>query len=372
MSANWRQSARTQGRPSGRCCARCEERRLRFGEECLAALFKIGPPGPGDAELLLPLLTDASLPAGRRYALDSLVELGLAAKVTAGPLAGLLKDADPAIKRKAAVLLGQIGPAARSQALSGLLELLRDKNEEVSVAGLAALEKLGPPDKAEVELFRTALGDDSPMVRRFALAALTALGEEAEKAVPDLIALFQREKEAQGRVEALAALGKIKPKGREVIEVCTRALEDSDNAVVRQAAANLVAAANEASALPGLLKALDHADAEVSQLAAKALAEVKLDRGQVPALAAALERATGEQARLRLLDLLKNLGPDAAAALPALRHAQEHPGRSSSQVHPDARGPGSEGPGQRGGPGTAAQGSGPPTQAGVGPDAGRD
>ncbi len=206
-----------------------------------------------------------------------------------------------------------------------MLELLRDKNEEVSVAGLAALEKLGPPDKAEVELFRTALGDDSPMVRRFALAALTALGEEAEKAVPDLIALFQREKEAQGRVEALAALGKIKPKGREVIEVCTRALEDSDNAVVRQAAANLVAAANEASALPGLLKALDHADAEVSQLAAKALAEVKLDRGQVPALAAALERATGEQARLRLLDLLKNLGPDAAAALPALRARSRTP-----------------------------------------------
>jgi HEAT repeat protein len=285
----------------------------------LDALLKIGPPEPADAELLLPLLRDAALPAGRHYALDALATMGAEARVALEALVSTLAGTDAALKRKAALVLGQIGPPARERALSGLLDMLRDGNEESCAAARHALEKLGPPDRGDAVLLRSVLTDPNPALRRFAVTSLGALGGEAKLHVLGLLALLKSEKVPELRREVLAALVKIDPKGRDVIEGCIKALEDPDAGVCRQAVAALVEAGAQDQALPGLLRALDHRDAEVVKAADEALTGAKIEKAQAAALGAALARASGILAQMRLLDLVEKLGPDAADAVPGLR-----------------------------------------------------
>src|SRR5262249_34319056 len=152
--------------------------------------------------------------------------------------------------------------------------------------------------RAEGQLLRSALSDASPAVRRYAVTSLGTLGSEAADSVAGLLSLFNREKSAELRRQVLAALVKIEPKGRGVIEGCIKALEDPDAGVCRQATAALVEAGPESrAAVAALLRALDHADAEVARVADGALARALLDKTHVSALAAALAQASGMAAR---------------------------------------------------------------------------
>jgi WD40 repeat protein/HEAT repeat protein len=289
-------------------------------KEAIAALDRIGPPEPGQASRLLPLLADVSVPAGQRYALDALTVLGPeTARQALVPLVDLLRDRDATLRRKAVVLLGQIGPAGRVWALTALIDRLRDSNAEVSQAAAVALGQLGPITRSDIPLLKKLLADATPAVRRFAVNSLTVLAREAAEATPGLLKLLEGEQTADLRRLALLALLKIDPKDRAFVEACNRSLDDEDPGVRRQAVGGLAKAGLDRGALGGLLRALQHSDVEVARTADEALAEVKLDKNHVPAVAAVLSRPATKVARMRLLDLLTPLGPEAAAALPGVR-----------------------------------------------------
>ncbi len=208
---------------------------IQARQDYLAALVKIGPPESADVSQLLPFLNDGAGSAARHYALDSLAALVPALRETdvknaIEPLVYLFGNREPAIRRQAVLVLGQIGPPARSRALSGLVDLLHDSNEEVRAAALATLEKLGPPVRGDTLLLRSLLDDANPVIRRYALTSLTALGPEAKDAVLGLLNQFKSEKDADLRQQVLSALIKIQPRSRDVIETCTRALDEADRA----------------------------------------------------------------------------------------------------------------------------------------------
>jgi HEAT repeat protein len=139
-----------------------------------------------------------------------------------------LGDADAAVRRAAATVLGWIGG---KEAVEGLLRAMGDADAGVRQAAAAALGRIG--DAAAPELLR-ALGDAESDVRQAAAAALGQIGDKA--AVAGLLTALG---DANERVRATAAwaLGQI----------------------------------GDAAAVPGLLRALRDRKSEVREAAAAAL-----------------------------------------------------------------------------------------------------
>jgi HEAT repeat protein len=173
-----------------------------------------------------------------------------------------LGDADAAVRRAAATVLGWIGG---KEAVEGLLRAMGDADAGVRQAAAAALGRIG--DAAAPELLR-ALGDAESDVRQAAAAALGQIGDKA--AVAGLLTALG---DANERVRATAAwaLGQI-----------------------------------GAPAVPGLLAALRDADWRVRQAAAWAL------RNLLPAFSPTRPRGTS--------NLAEGNGCDAAHSVAKTRH----------------------------------------------------
>jgi WD40 repeat protein len=289
-----------------------------FREQVLRALKSVGGVSAEHVPQLVPLLRDDSFPEGRAFALEALAKLGPQARPAAAALVEVLRaPTSPAVRARAAGALAGIGPAAKDVAQAPLLELMRDPDEQVSAAATAALVKVARPTRAEVPALTRNLGDAAAAVRRYAAAALGELGPAAAEAVPNLAEAATRDQSPEVRRLAVAALAMVQPEGKAAVEAYTRALADADVKVAREAAAALAQVGQEGGALPGLLQALDHADPEIHKLANQGLAKVRLDRTHVPLLRKALESKKPE-VRGRIVAALGALGADAREAVPDL------------------------------------------------------
>jgi HEAT repeat protein/S1-C subfamily serine protease len=123
-----------------------------------------------------------------------------------------LREGDAKGRKKAALLLADLGPAAR-KAIPELLALLRNAQEsaEVRAAAERALGEAGTPEKGHVPLLIEALGDTlapEGRARIYAADALGRLGRDARKAMPALIKALEAT-ESDVRRSAATALGKI-------------------------------------------------------------------------------------------------------------------------------------------------------------------
>ena len=283
----------------------------------LASLQRIGAVEIKDVGLLVPVLQNSRFADGQRYALDALTKLGPAAEPAVSALVAGLTDANDRIRIKSAELLGTIGPSAHARAWSPLLDLLQDDDPAVSAAAAAALAKVGPPRRANVEKLRALLDRRRETARRYALTALAAMGDDAADAAPALRTTATKDAAADMRALALAALQKIQPNNKESIDTFTSCLADSNDAVCQQAARGLAAVGAKNGALPGLLQALEHRDANVVRIAGEALTTGPLDKANVPLLAAALQNKSAA-VRLRAIEALGRLGGDAASTIDTL------------------------------------------------------
>ncbi|MBI4614680.1 MAG: HEAT repeat domain-containing protein [Planctomycetes bacterium] len=104
---------------------------------------------------------------------------------SADDLAGELGDPDPAVRRRAACALAELGKHARAAA-PALARALRDDDGDVRLTALGALKALGPAAESVVWDIVDCLRDES--VRALALEALVAIGPASLGAVRTIVA----------------------------------------------------------------------------------------------------------------------------------------------------------------------------------------
>ena len=302
-----------------------------FRREALAALPKIGAPTAADVDLLADLAGDAKFPEGRAYALDALAALGADAKRAAPALCDVLKDRNSpaAVRRKAAEVLGSLGPAAAEAARDRLTEALSDADPDVGTAAATALAKMGPPkEKVRLQLL---LLEKADAARRYALNGFRDLGPEAADCAPYLEDAVAGDPSPELRRLAVGALLAVAPAERRSADAFAKAVSDDDPEVRRAAVGALAKVGPEHGALHGLVQAL-RADETTAAAAEEALKGLHLDAKQVGELGDEL-KAKNAKLRLHVLALLKPLGADAAPAVPgACAVLRDGPGEPRKQA----------------------------------------
>ncbi len=283
-----------------------------FRREALAALLKIGSPTAADVDVLADLADDATFPEGRKYALAALAALGPDARPAAPALCRALKDSDPAVKRKAAELLGGLGLPVRDAARKALVDALHDA--DVGAAAAAALAKMGPPTKEDYTDLLLCLRDKAEAARRYALTGLRDIGPDAAEYAPYLCDEVTDDASPELRRLAVAALLAAAPDAPGSLDAFGRAVGDADPEVRRAAVAALVKLGPAKGALPGLIRALGSEDVAAARAAGDALKAARLDAKQIEELGDSLREGRAAL-RLRVMALLKPLGADAAPAV---------------------------------------------------------
>lgn len=175
-------------------------------------------------------------------------------------LAERLFDADDAVRRETAVLLGK----RRTKASLELLQLaVDDPDRRVRLAALNAL--VGFEQPSAIEVFRRRLRDDDALVRLTALRGLGSL--DAELSPAELVAAVE-DTDTSVRVAAIGMLAWRRDVG--TTEVLWLALHDAEPAVRAAAAECLGARRDERAVLP-LARLLDDAQESVQTAAEEAL-----------------------------------------------------------------------------------------------------
>jgi HEAT repeat protein len=204
--------------------------------------------------------------------------------------------------------------SAADESVAKLTADLKSGDEKARVAAIDALGNLGAGAKdATPTLAELLTPDNSPIVRAHAAHALMQIGVDAASAAPALAKAIS-DPDFHVQRMAIAALERIHPDPKVVIEALGKALADSDPSV-RIAALHTLTEYSDA-AVPVLGKALENKDTRY--WSALALGELGVQaKGAVPALAAALADERPE-VRRELLIALARVGADAAPAVPAI------------------------------------------------------
>ena len=282
-----------------------------------------------------------------RYGLDAPNNKRLTRDPSAAPAAGRpvaawtaeLRDRSAAVRSQAALALGELGPAAR-EAGDALAAALRDADPDVRCAAVAALGAIVPEGKGPVEGLARALTDEDWFVRLNAAQALQQFGPKAAAAAPALLQAMKpndliKDFRPVRCGAAMIALSRIDPSARELEPACRmmigKLLEDERQGSfgARATGARLLGECGAAAlpAVPALAKLLQHPDGDVRVAAAEALLKIAPEKhgdASVGALADALKHAD-LLIRRRAAEALGGRGPQASAALPALRAAVQDP-----------------------------------------------
>ena len=82
-----------------------------------------------------------------------------------------IKSGDPKVRKKAADMLGNIGPSD-ARAIPALIEAVKDKDAKVRDAAVLGLSKIGSPAASAESGLEAATKDPDASVRTHAIAAL--------------------------------------------------------------------------------------------------------------------------------------------------------------------------------------------------------
>ena len=306
------------------------------------ALGRMGPRAAEAVEALTAALGDPYWDV-RQAASEALRRIGPAAVPA---LVKTLKAPHFWPRTCAARTLGRIGPAARD-AVVALAEEVGDPSQDMRCEALYALVQIRDIAPAASQVAK-ALDDPAYPVRDLAIRALWLCGKDAmpaavkllkgtlrkdwdrynavlngighagAAAVPMMLELLGKD-DAQLQVWAATGLRHMGSRARPAVPVLLGLLKTSTNTSVRAAIVGLLPAAAPAEqAMPLLIEALGDADATVAAEACGAVARMGTDA--IPALVKVV-REGKMGARMGAVGALKQFGPRAAEAAPALREA---------------------------------------------------
>jgi len=233
----------------------------------------------------------------------------------------LLESDSPAVRARAAKLLGQVADSADTESVETLVSSsVTDDNEEVRAAAVEGLDEIGSEaveqllvkitgskvregaDWATAKKFANALSSDVPELRMAAASALGQLGEVS--AVPRLVQSLNDEN-PKVRVRCCAALAQLDhPKA--VPPIINR-LSDPSGEVRREAAVALASIGTD-QALSALLEMLDDPNTSIRRIAAASLGEA----GSVAAVQPLTDALNDESSAVRsaavfsIIELLSN------------------------------------------------------------------
>lgn len=228
------------------------------------------PPLEPEHEALLSALEDPS-PEARDAAAEALTRAG-APVVPA--LADAMSHKSAAVRKAAALVLGEIGPDA-APALTALVRAAIDRDEGVRQAASQALARVDPAwaitpaTRRALPAVVEGLRSDLPWVSRAAAALLLRVGRPAVPALVELLADWEREAHRLAAIHLLEQLG---PSAADAAPAFADLLAGSDPQF-RLAAAEALAKMGSGArdAMPALIRALSDWSPPVRRGAARAL-----------------------------------------------------------------------------------------------------
>jgi HEAT repeat protein len=261
-----------------------------------AALGKMGTSAAGTRPALEKAARDEDGWA-RSQAVRALGAIGRPSPTAARVVLAGFQDADPLVRAAAVEAVGQwdpddyrnacvqaLGVAGAEAALTGLLPLLEDANDEVKVEVTRVLPRLAGAMPAVIDgLCRRLLEDDSAWVQVNAALALGKLGPAAAAAGGPLLRAVQTG-EVSVREQAMRALATIQPP--ETTQAFAAGLKDACGDIRMVASAGWMnAAAIPEEVIPALVEALRDPEPQVRANAAHALARLDtLPAAAIPVL----------------------------------------------------------------------------------------
>jgi HEAT repeat protein len=307
------------GKSAAQWQAELASKDLKVKRGAAFALGKLGAQALGSVPALTTCLQndkDAGVRETAAYALGQILPRGRAAPgVVKLLLAHLAADADPRVKRSAAVALGHCADDS-AEVRVALEKALNDADAGVRQNAVWALGELcQQSETAPIDSFRKALKDSDKLIKR---DAALALGKIITYQATDNENADARERHRVAAVRELA-----QPAVADLL-ACVK----HDYLELRKAACGTLADlvhAKHTEAIPILAQACKDEDLEVKRNAALALASIggKGTEPAIPVLQEALRNGDIEVKRLAAL-AFRNLGPAAKGALPDLRKALTH------------------------------------------------
>jgi HEAT repeat protein len=305
------------------------------------ALGKIGEPARSAVPDLIKLVKDSDQTV-RRQAVKAIIRIHPGPKVTVPLAVGLLKDVDPAVRMNVLSAIAEAGP----KAVPALIEALND--DKAAYWACLVLREIGPAAKDAVPALIEKLKDSDAEIRREVILTLAAMGDEAVSAVPHICAALGDKETCTAATYALGRIGQIPERCDATIRANVKSddkllsttslwalarIHPEDKELRRETTVQLIAMLREADpfvraaaaralaelppapeiTIPIWEKELQNADATTVQYALDALA--RLGSQGVPRLVDALRH---EKLRANVVAVLEQIGPDAAAATPAL------------------------------------------------------
>jgi HEAT repeat protein len=180
----------------------------------------------------------------RARAAAILGRIGPPAQEAVPALRDVLDDPDGEVRREAAFALGAMGEAA-SPAVPQLTELLQDPDMNVRYAAAYALGKIGPQAmEAKSELVKRLASPDRflGLVAAWALARVhPECPATSPKSVPVLVKALEQPA-PMVQLEAIEALRCLGPLAKDALPGLRELAESTDNAAIRQAAADAIEA----------------------------------------------------------------------------------------------------------------------------------
>jgi HEAT repeat protein len=187
----------------------------------------------------------------RIEAIDALGSMGDKAAGAVEALAGLLQDESAAVRAHAAESLGEIGSPAKAAA-PALMSAITDPDATVRREAIDAVRAIRPGPEVVLPLFVKQMETAEPAVR---MSVLSAIAEEGEAAVPNLIEALKNEDAAYW---ACLVLGEIGPDAKAAVPALIEVLDRKEPGVRREAILALAEIGEAAApAVPALAKALD-------------------------------------------------------------------------------------------------------------------
>ncbi len=129
------------------------------------------------------------------------------------------------VRRRALIILGEIGPVAEAS-VPDLILKVNEADADESIYGVAALVGIGVVEKRVIDSLLRALREDQELLRRSAAQALGQLGVADQRVTPALVSALREDPSAHVRGNAAAALGQFRGRPMLAIPALVTALDD--------------------------------------------------------------------------------------------------------------------------------------------------
>lgn len=254
----------------------------------------------------------------REAAAGALRRLGKEAAQAVPKLVELARDEQPNVRKSAARALAKGAASSGKEVVQKLIVLFKDGSPEIRASACFAVGLVAANAAAEPAL-RGLLSDGSEDVRLAAIKALGRMGSAAEPSVPGVANCFRDRSKAiraaAGKTLSLLCQGKVEAASKAL----KSSLEEASSKVRQEAAKTLGLLGDSVTpCLPSLAAALKDDNEDVRDVAIKSFGQ--LGEHAAPALPSLLEHARDKDKAVRVaaIQAMGGLGIHAAKAAPEL------------------------------------------------------